>query len=153
MQSWIRFRRLSAGERRIVIVAATALVATQIALRLIGFRLWRRGLAVTFPAAESSQSSMVESALAIVRFEAAAARHLLFRPSCLERALVLWWMLRRRGLPAALQIGAKKEGGLFEAHAWVELGGVAVNDPAGTRLDFTRFGTPISSIKVEAKAP
>lgn len=46
--------------------------------------------------------------------------------SCLRQALVVWWWLRRRGLPAQLRIGADGSGGSFAAHAWVELEGVAL---------------------------
>ena len=57
-----------------------------------------------------------------------AARHSLKLPSCLEQSLVLWWLLHRQGIAAELRIGARKETNQFEAHAWVELEGVALND-------------------------
>jgi hypothetical protein len=46
--------------------------------------------------------------------------------SCLRQALVVWWWLRRRGLSAQLRIGVTGGGEAFAAHAWVELGGVAL---------------------------
>jgi len=45
---------------------------------------------------------------------------------CLERSVVLLALLRRRGVPAELVIGAKQLP--FRAHAWVEVRGVVVND-------------------------
>jgi hypothetical protein len=48
--------------------------------------------------------------------------------TCLSRSLVLTWLLRGNGVAADVRIGVKTAGG-FGAHAWVENGGVALNDP------------------------
>jgi hypothetical protein len=48
------------------------------------------------------------------------------RALCLQRSSVLVKMLRRRGEPARLVIGAQKLP--FAAHAWVEVNGKIVND-------------------------
>lgn len=149
MESWMRFRRLSASERRVVVSAAVALVATRLALRLAGFRFWKAALDFTFPRQISADIRMPATVESVVRFEAAAARHLFFRANCLERSLALWWMLRRQGVPANLRLGAQKATGAFEAHAWVELNGVVLNDPSGTHLGFTPFGSPIAPVEWE----
>jgi hypothetical protein len=47
---------------------------------------------------------------------------------CLLRSLVLVDMLSRRGIEASFVLGVRKEGD-FEAHAWVEKGGVALLPP------------------------
>lgn len=49
------------------------------------------------------------------------------RALCLEQSLTLYVMLRRAGAPATLRIGARPVP--FAAHAWVEIGGQAVNEP------------------------
>lgn len=49
-----------------------------------------------------------------------AYRLLPFESTCLKRSLVLCLFRRRRGLPATLRIGVRKNGGEFAAHAWVE---------------------------------
>jgi hypothetical protein len=46
----------------------------------------------------------------------------------LERSLVLWALLRARGVVSQLCVGARCEGGVFSAHAWVEYEGVVLND-------------------------
>ena len=47
--------------------------------------------------------------------------------SCLTRSLVLWQLVRDRG--ASIRFGiARASGKRFAAHAWVELGGVPLND-------------------------
>jgi hypothetical protein len=51
--------------------------------------------------------------------------------TCLTKSLALAWMLRGRGVVAEVRIGVKTTGG-FDAHAWVECDGVAVeNIPHG----------------------
>jgi hypothetical protein len=47
---------------------------------------------------------------------------------CLLRSLVLVDMLSRRGIEASFVLGVRKEGD-FEAHAWVEKGGVPLLPP------------------------
>ena len=56
--------------------------------------------------------------------------------TCLTQALTLHVLLRRRRFESKIHIGvAKKEGELFESHAWVESGGrVVIGD-----LDLKRF--------------
>lgn len=48
------------------------------------------------------------------------------RAMCLERSAATTCLLRERGVPAQLVIGAQQIP--FRAHAWVEVGGKVVND-------------------------
>ncbi|HEX9366683.1 MAG TPA: lasso peptide biosynthesis B2 protein [Vicinamibacterales bacterium] len=61
--------------------------------------------------------------------------------TCLPKSLALAWMLRGMGVAAAVRIGVKIDG-RFEAHAWVECGGVAVTELSGAEK---RFATILSS--------
>jgi hypothetical protein len=56
------------------------------------------------------------------------------RALCLQRSAVLVKMLRRRGLPAKMVIGAQKLP--FKAHAWVEVEGEIINDRLASREKF-----------------
>lgn len=47
---------------------------------------------------------------------------------CLRRALILGHLLRRNG--PALRLGVAREDGEVRAHAWLEVDGVAVGEPA-----------------------
>ena len=50
--------------------------------------------------------------------------------ACLRQALLVQCLLLRRGLPAQLRIGALKNAdGTPNAHAWVELEGIALAQP------------------------
>jgi hypothetical protein len=53
---------------------------------------------------------------------------------CLQRSAVLVKMLRWRGVPALMVIGAQKLP--FKAHAWVEVNGTIVNDRLASREKF-----------------
>jgi hypothetical protein len=76
---------------------------------------------------------------AIVRLAQGAAAWSWFHPTCLHRALTLWWLLRRQGVASELRIGVRKEQGRFEAHAWVERAGVALNDGSDVNVRFAAF--------------
>jgi hypothetical protein len=56
------------------------------------------------------------------------------RALCLQRSSVLVKILRRRGVPARMVIGAQKLP--FRAHAWVEVDGEIVNDRLASREKF-----------------
>ena len=151
IERWKRFQRLSSLERGLVLEATGGLLATWVGLRLIGFRRWERALAVFAPPANATgpaqDSSVEESALLIARTQEAAARNLFLRTNCLEQSLVLWWLLRRRGIPALLRIGARKDSDRFEAHAWVQLNSQVLNDASAEHRHFVPFEKPALSME------
>jgi hypothetical protein len=138
-----RFWQLPGSERSIVLQSAFWLTATWFALRLIGFRRWsgfteRRAIFVN-PAANSPQ---LLEARNITRLLSAAANHLFVRTNCLEQATALCYVLRRRGIPAGVRFGARKESAGLEAHAWVEHVGIPLNEDRGEHLHFLPFENP-----------
>jgi Transglutaminase-like superfamily len=149
MERWHRFWRLSGFERGVVIEATGALLATWLGLRLTGFRCWKSVLAWLSPSAIAPLrgTSQKESAQIIAQMAAAAARILFFSTNCLEQSLVLWWLLRQLGIAAELRIGARKEVGRFEAHAWVEVDSVVLNDAGEEHRHFVPFDGPISPLE------
>jgi len=150
---WHRFWGLRANSRRLVLEAAVALAATWVGLRVFGFRRWK-SIFGWFAAnrvrhARAARSASWGAAGAIARFEDAAARHFFLRTNCLERSLVLCWLLERRGIDSQLRLGARKEAGRFEAHAWVEVDGSVVNDVYEPHLHFMPFRKAITSLGTE----
>lgn len=143
MGIWQRFWRLSGFERGVVLEAAACLPATWVALRVAGFRRWKSLLSWLAPriatGSAASYVSLDETARQIARLEGGAARNLFFSTNCLEQSLVLWWLLRIRGIAAELRIGARKEADRFEAHAWVEFHGLILNNPGEEHLHFVPF--------------
>jgi hypothetical protein len=154
MKTWRRFWQRSGYERTIALDAAAALLATRAGLRLAGFRRWQNLLTGLTPArmrqmAAGAQDS-ADGAKTIATMEAAAARHLPFKPNCLEQSLVLWWLLRRRGIPADLRIGVRKDEGNFQAHAWVEAGGAILSESGDEHIHFVPLEGVIHSLGTQA---
>lgn len=148
VEKWRRFRRLGRFERRIVVQAAIALPITRVALRLAGFQLWKNTLARLASSGVEDLSrglSKLELARLIARMETVAAGNLFFEATCLERSIVLWWLLRNRGIPVELFVGARKQRQRFEAHAWVEFEGRVLSDDADVHDQFVPFDHPIIS--------
>jgi hypothetical protein len=145
MRTWRSYRRLERGHRRLARDTAAALLATRIGLRVGGLRRWKELLVRLAPlrtagpsAALSGQPDM-NVARRVAAIQEAVTRHLPWQASCLEKSLVLWWQLGRSGIAAEMRIGARKEAGRFEAHAWVELGNVVLNDSGETHMHFAPF--------------
>jgi hypothetical protein len=138
VRSWSRFWRLSRAERQLLAQALVLLPLTVAALRLMGFRRCQALLARLAPR-RTDQAATIDDARGMARMVDVAARHGLVRATCLPRSLVLWWLLRRQGIDSELRIGVRKEAGRFEAHAWVELHGVVLNDGGEVHERFAAF--------------
>jgi hypothetical protein len=149
METWRKYRRLERGERRVVLESAAVLLLNWAGLRAVGFQRWKDTLArwSAGPNAKAADgASGIKAAREIARLEAAAARHLLPAASCLERSLTLWFLLRRRGIESDLALGGRKEGGRFEAHAWVEIEGIALDAGGAMTRDFVPFVGALPSL-------
>lgn len=68
--------------------------------------------------------------------------------SCLPQALVLHQLLVRDGWEGCICFGARPAGSTLEAHAWVEVDGVPVNDSPDVAERF-----PVLSSATEATGP
>jgi hypothetical protein len=79
-----------------------------------------------------------------------AAKRGLWPANCLQRSVVLWWFLARRGLASDLRIGVRRRPDAPSAsrsmdfHAWVELDGVVLNDGPDVRERFATFDRAIA---------
>lgn len=143
MQRWRRFRRLSGFERGVVLEAAAGLLISWLAVRLLGSRVCRyfekRLAARNSWNSKSGEADTLGVARRIAHLDAVTATNLCFRTTCLEQSLVLCRMLRNRGISADLRIGARKEANRFEAHAWVEFDGTALDGGETEHLHFVPF--------------
>ena len=124
-----RMRALTWSERRLVLEAALLIAALRLALQVGGVRRVQRMLAASLPSSASSEAneSARRRSVEMSRLVDMAARHTV-KNTCLQRSLALWWLLGRRGLASKIRVGTRRQQGRFEAHAWVEVGGVVVND-------------------------
>jgi len=148
-EKWRRFRKRPPEDRRLILHAALLLPLTEIGLRFLGFRRWKELIEEFFlstPHREALPEELQwESAARVVRALRSAALHGLTEPNCLERSMTLWWLLRRDGIDGELHIGARKENGQFQAHAWIELGGKVLNDGDEVHHHYSRFDAPIAA--------
>ena len=86
---------------------------------------------------------------AATRMVRAAVRYSFAGASCLEQSLVLWHVLERSGVPSELRVGVRKANGRFEAHAWVEHEGAALNEPEGAHKHFSAFPDALTNLPPE----
>lgn len=80
------------------------------------------------------------------RMVRAAVRHGLGHPTCLEESLTLWWLLARQGIASDLRIGVRKSAEKFEAHAWVEYQGAALNEAQALHEHYAAFDAALASM-------
>ncbi len=82
---------------------------------------------------------------ATARLVRVAAQRGLCRAKCLEQSLVLRWLLLRQGIDARIFFGARKENAEMQAHAWVEVDGVSLDEDDSTPRRFSPFEKPAAS--------
>jgi len=118
---------MSRRERSALVQAAYLLPLTTMALRLITFqRLYRVLTRAGRPAIVRDASSSALVVAEVARAVGGASRHVPLGGACLQRSVVLWWLLRRRGVDSQIKLGARKADGRLLAHAWVEIDGQPV---------------------------
>ena len=121
-----RASTLSATEWRDLVQAQWSLVVAHAIVR------WRPIGSLAIPIAhgpEPSDAPRLAEAQCVARAVSRAARFGLLRARCLVQAVALSRMLRARGIPGAVvRIGVRRTANEFDAHAWVELNGVALGE-------------------------
>jgi hypothetical protein len=163
-----RFLALPADQRRLFWRALFWLPLTAVGLRLYGFNRWYRSTrrwAGHLPlGADDKEAIPAQQVSYLVEL---ANRYGPYRGNCLQRSLVLWYLLRCQGIDSDLRIGVRKQqrasaGGQlagdgsddvpvgshietarFEAHAWVEREGAVLNDAPEIQQHFAAFPHPI----------
>ncbi|HKV61930.1 MAG TPA: lasso peptide biosynthesis B2 protein [Candidatus Acidoferrum sp.] len=151
---WERLRRFSALERP----AQTLFLRALILLPLVALSLRWRGFRTTHAALQTSLSNDDEKCdSALVSKQAALAAHMVnaadrhgfVHPSCLVKSMTLWWLLGRRRIHSQLRIGIRKVNDKFEAHAWVERAGAALNEPDEHHHHYAAFDAALSTLPPE----
>jgi len=151
---WERFRRFNALERpaqKLFLRALLLLPLVALSLRWRGFRATQASLKLLLTNArpESGADIAYKDAALAARMVNAADGHGIVHPSCLAKSLTLWWLLGQQGIPSQLRIGIRKEAEKFEAHAWVECDGAALNEPDERHHHYAAFDAAFSSLPPE----
>ena len=133
------FAGLSLAQWLLLLRARWLMNLASASLRVAGFERTRRLLDPCPGHGRGASSPEDVAPAAIARVVELAARSGLRRHSCLPKSLVLQRLLAQRGHDAALRIGVRKEGERLAAHAWVEVDGVTVGEPADVEERFARL--------------
>jgi hypothetical protein len=129
--AWRLWGELSSLERVTFLQAATLLPLASLALRLWRFQVVHDTLQeATSLEEDEAREDALQEAQRMARMVNAAAWRVPYDATCLRRSLVLWWLLRRRGVDSRLRIGVRKEAEGLLAHAWVECQDCVLNDAA-----------------------
>jgi len=145
MSRFKKFWTLSGSDKITFMVALCGLPGVYLNLRRFGFknylaRLQHISLAAIAPDIETSSGPAQISYLIN-----GAARLLFRREACLERSILLWSLLRRRGIESELRIGVATEDGTIRAHAWVEIDGEPINEQPQTNKKFAAFDSSFTA--------
>jgi hypothetical protein len=135
---WPGWRRAPWPERRAFVAGLVLLPLVSLSLRLVGVRRtigWTaRGRE---PAAwPADEAALLSAAVTAIR---RAEHHGLVAGTCLSRSLALRFLLARAGIQTDLKFGARREAGRFEAHAWLERGGLPIADVPEPGRPFVPF--------------
>jgi hypothetical protein len=134
-----RFRALDGQAQGMFLRAMFALPLVSQSLRWRGFRATHESLRRRKSPGNISSESENQDLQRTVRMVKAAVHYSLGHPSCLEESLTLWWLLARQGISSELRIGIRKQAEKFEAHAWVERDGLALNEPEAKHRHYAAF--------------
>jgi hypothetical protein len=138
---------LTHKERVLLIQAFLLLPVVRISrwMRFFRFQRIMGGVKLRSSQIANCNASALETARRVARMVSVAAAHSLFQSSCLDRSFLLWALLRRRGIDTDLFLGVRRDQENFEAHAWVEINGVVLNDTDDVRERFAPFSVPITA--------
>ncbi|MEE9415069.1 MAG: lasso peptide biosynthesis B2 protein [Acidimicrobiales bacterium] len=98
--------------------------ATRSAIRIFGFAKTTRALTWVSARTQTDGSGDIGA----VGKEIAAANGRPFAGTCLDRSVLLCFLARRGGETPEIRIGVAMDDGELEAHAWVVMDGVVMND-------------------------
>lgn len=130
-----KLTELSAREAWLLVQAAVLLPAVRVALHFVTVVQLKDFEARAGRGARSRQLPPQATA----RMVRVAARRGLTRAKCLEQSLVLRWLLLRQGIDARIFFGARKKAEQMQAHAWVEVDGISLDEDHDIHRPFSPF--------------
>ena len=150
-QTWQSF---SKSDRALLTQAMLLLPVVATSLKTVGLRrtqswLEKEAFASTGSATEQTRANVRRAAQMV----ATACRQYPFRSDCLPRTIVLWSLLRHRGIDGNVRIGVRSDTqGEFQAHAWLEWNGEVINDAGDVAEQYLPFNRPALD-RVELQSP
>ncbi len=136
---WWAFAGLPAAQRRAFLVAEALLPPVTVLLKTGGYGRAQRWLAKAPPGRLRTAGDSLATGRMVGRAVTMAANHSPLPSTCLSRSLVIWLLLRRRGIDSEIRLGVRKDAGAVAGHAWVEHQGVPLNDTDDVVERYTVF--------------
>jgi Transglutaminase-like superfamily len=141
-----RIRALSAAQWRVVFSSVVILAPIQLMLKTRGLKRTATLLAARsdrpLGIIDRAEAASISEAVSLV-----AGRRVV-GALCLGRSLLLWFLLRRRGMDAQLVVGTNAPvADTWTAHAWVELDDQPINDTADVRERYASFGLELPRLR------
>lgn len=138
LQGW---RALPPAERRLLVRLLVGLPLVALSLRVLDYRRTRSLVErlSRHPAPRPATAQELRDADRLAQLAATAGHRGLLQATCLRQALLVYGMLRRRGLQPELKLGVRRDGEAFLAHAWVQLAGHRL---AQSDVQFASFDEP-----------
>ena len=109
-----------------------------LSLRGVGLRKTVRWLKAITPQRQGDEVSDASVQDVVAHFESGLSERPLIYMQCLANAVTLTWLLARRGVPAEIVVGVRKDIN-FSAHAWVETRGRVLLDSDSVLFDYARL--------------
>ena len=122
-----RFFELPRSECFILAQAWGLFLLADLALRTLPFtRLLALSNKVFLKRKGRPAVALVPNAARLAWLVEVGGRYTPVKATCLKKALVLSWLLGRRGTQTELQIGIARHEGTFKAHAWLDCDGQVI---------------------------
>jgi Transglutaminase-like superfamily len=149
-EAFQRFKALDSNAQKLFGHAVILFPWVLVSLRFRGFKKTQASLQKKLPRESQCRNrNAAETVQTVCRLVKAGGHYGIVHPNCLEESLVLWYFLQRENVTAALRIGVRKSRGEFEAHAWVEYQGAALNQGAWTHPHYAAFEAEFSELPGE----
>ena len=122
-----KYCRLSPDERLILVQAWKFFLLAELCLWILPFKhLMILPNKLFSKRCGGSPRELASSIARMAWLVEVAARYAPVNVTCLKKALVLSWLLGRRGIATTLRIGVARREGDLTAHAWLELNGQVI---------------------------
>ena len=119
--------QLSPGERAVLVQAWGLFLLVELALRILPFtRLLTLSKKVFLNRKGEAALGLVPSVSRLAWLVEVAGRYTPVTATCLKKALVLSWLLGRKGTQTEVRIGVAREEGRLKAHAWLDYDGQVI---------------------------
>jgi hypothetical protein len=150
INNWRKLKALSWSELMLLMQALLLLPFVGLGIKCFGLRGFYGAIANLNPRKyRVLGKEEIRQARAIARLVEIASRYGLYKPNCLQKSLLLCWLLRRHNIESELRIGVRKKAEFLEAHAWVEYQGCVLNDQRNVDQSFVPFPGAILPVEVK----